>query len=264
MKSARVLVPLAVASLAGSAGAIEIISNLPGNDGTQSAVLSSLRIKSMGFTMPAGDNYDLDDVVLRLDITDPNVTPIVEVWSDSGGLPSAPLATLSNPVFSLIGIDNYSFTPSATVTLEAGLGYWIIAYAPPGTPTYSWKASSPAQTPVGLATHLGTTFVTNGALPPLGSSSTLASYAVNASVSGGGCEPDLTTGAIAGVPGYGVPNGILNNDDFFYYLAIFAANDPRADLTTGAIAGLPGYGVPNGIINNDDFFYYLALFAAGC
>ena len=84
---------------------------------------------------------------------------------------------------------------------------------------------------------------------------------------GGGaptCEPDLTTGAIAGVPGYGVPNGVLNNDDFFYYLALFAANDLRADLTTGAIAGVPGYGVPNGILNNDDFFYYLALFAAGC
>ncbi|MEZ6234476.1 MAG: GC-type dockerin domain-anchored protein [Phycisphaerales bacterium] len=78
------------------------------------------------------------------------------------------------------------------------------------------------------------------------------------------CQPDLTTGAIAGVPGYGVPNGVLNNDDFFYYLAIFANNDPAADLTTGAIAGQPGYGVPNGIINNDDFFYYLALFAAGC
>ncbi|MEZ6233114.1 MAG: GC-type dockerin domain-anchored protein [Phycisphaerales bacterium] len=87
---------------------------------------------------------------------------------------------------------------------------------------------------------------------------------VHYEVAGGGCEPDLTTGAIAGVPGYGVPNGILNNDDFFYYLALFAANDLRADLTTGAIAGVPGYGVPNGILNNDDFFYYLALFAAGC
>ncbi|MEZ6232732.1 MAG: VCBS repeat-containing protein [Phycisphaerales bacterium] len=78
------------------------------------------------------------------------------------------------------------------------------------------------------------------------------------------CQPDLTTGAIPGIPGYGVPNGILNNDDFFYYLAIFAANDPAADLTTGAIPGQPGYGVPNGIINNDDFFYYLAIFAEGC
>ena len=82
---------------------------------------------------------------------------------------------------------------------------------------------------------------------------------------GGGCAPDLTTGAIAGQPGYGAPNGVLNNDDFFYYLAQFAAgNVAVADLTTGAIAGQPGYGVPNGIINNDDFFYYLAIFAAGC
>jgi len=78
------------------------------------------------------------------------------------------------------------------------------------------------------------------------------------------CPPDLTTGAIAGQPGYGVPNGTLNNDDFFYYLAIFAAGDPDADLSTGAIPGQPGYGVPNGLINNEDFFYYLGIFSAGC
>ncbi|MEZ6234477.1 MAG: GC-type dockerin domain-anchored protein [Phycisphaerales bacterium] len=79
------------------------------------------------------------------------------------------------------------------------------------------------------------------------------------------CQPDLTSGAVAGQPGYGVPNGVVNNDDFFYYLAQFAnGNVAVADLTTGAVAGMPGYGVPNGIINNDDFFYYLAIFAAGC
>jgi hypothetical protein len=79
------------------------------------------------------------------------------------------------------------------------------------------------------------------------------------------CRPDLTTGAVAGQPGYGVANGILNNDDFFYYLAQFAAgNLAVADLTTGAVPGQPGYGVPDGVLNNDDFFYYLSLFAAGC
>jgi len=95
-----------------------------------------------------------------------------------------------------------------------------------------------------------------------------ASLSVDTITKAGGaptCQPDLTTGAIAGQPGYGTPNGVLNNDDFFYYLAQFAAgNVAVADLTTGAIAGQPGYGVPNGIINNDDFFYYLAIFAAGC
>ncbi len=79
------------------------------------------------------------------------------------------------------------------------------------------------------------------------------------------CRPDLTTGAIPGLPGYGTPNGTLNNDDFFYYLSQFAAgNLAVADLTNGAVPGTPGYGVPNGTLNNDDFFYYLTLFAAGC
>jgi len=79
------------------------------------------------------------------------------------------------------------------------------------------------------------------------------------------CRPDLTAGAIPGQPGYGAPNGTLSNDDFFYYLAQFAAgNAAVADLTTTAIAGSPGFGIPNGVINNDDFFYYLSLFAAGC
>ncbi len=81
----------------------------------------------------------------------------------------------------------------------------------------------------------------------------------------GACQPDLTTSAIPGQPGYGTPNGVLNNDDFFYYLAQFAAgNVAVADLTTTAVAGSPGYGVPNGIVNNDDFFFYLTLFAGGC
>ena len=84
-------------------------------------------------------------------------------------------------------------------------------------------------------------------------------------VGGPACGPDITTGAVAGQPGYGVPNGIVNNDDFFYFLSQFSAgNLAVADVTTGAISGQPGYGVPNGVINNDDFFYFLAIFAAGC
>ncbi len=79
------------------------------------------------------------------------------------------------------------------------------------------------------------------------------------------CRPDLTTAAIAGQPGYGVPNGVVNTDDFFYYLAQFTAgNLAIADMTATAIAGSPGYGVPNGTLTNDDFFYFLTVFIAGC
>ncbi len=88
------------------------------------------------------------------------------------------------------------------------------------------------------------------------------------------CRADLTTTAVPGSPGYGVANGILNNDDFFYYLSVFSSSigcspggtpcGSPPDLTTTAIPGTPGYGVPDGVLQNDDFFYYLALFAAGC
>ena len=84
-------------------------------------------------------------------------------------------------------------------------------------------------------------------------------------VGGPACRPDLTTTAVPGSAGYGVPNGVLNNDDFFYYLAQFAAgNLAVADMTTTAVPGSAGYGVPNGVINNDDFFFYLSIFAEGC
>ncbi|MCA9288515.1 MAG: hypothetical protein KDA05_08015 [Phycisphaerales bacterium] len=82
---------------------------------------------------------------------------------------------------------------------------------------------------------------------------------------GADCPADLTRGAVAGQPCYGSPDGKVNNNDFFYFLAQYAAaNLGVCDLTTGAIPGQPGYGVPNGVLNNEDFFYYLTIFSAGC
>jgi len=68
------------------------------------------------------------------------------------------------------------------------------------------------------------------------------------------CPADLT-----GPGGDGAPDGSLTSDDFFFYLGLFAAGDPRADLT-----GPGGDGVPDGSLTSDDFFFYLGLFAAGC
>ena len=263
----KAMIGAALAACCGWAQGVVVVSNLPGNDATQSAALSNLRIKAMGFVMPTGaSQYTMDNAILRLNVTNTAFSPIVELWSDAGGNPSAFIATLSNPAFPATGIDNHTFVPPSGTVLQGGTGYWIVAYAAAGSPTYDWKASSPAQVPVGAGTHLGTKFVTTGALPPLGASSTLTSYEINATEGAGPtCKPDLTTTAVVGTPGYGVPNGVLNNDDFFYYLAQFAAgNVAVADLTTTAVVGSPGYGVPNGIVNNDDFFYYLAIFAAGC
>ena len=43
-----------------------------------------------------------------------------------------------------------------------------------------------------------------------------------------------------------------------------AANLAVCDLTNSASPASPGYGVPNGVLNSEDFFYYLTIYAAGC
>jgi hypothetical protein len=154
-----------------------LISNLPGNDGTQTANLSATRNKGMGFTMPTGQDYILVSVTLRLE-TFGIVAPVVELWTDSGGLPGVPIETLTNPIFAISGISNYDFTSSGTV-LTAGTSYWIVAYGVDGAARCDWKASSPPQNPTGLAAHLGALFDTDGP-PPTVTSSVICSYSVTA------------------------------------------------------------------------------------
>lgn len=184
MRMTHFLVPLLCVALAWAvaapgAQADELISNLDGNDASQSADLDELRNKGMGFTMP-GAQYNLDTVTLRLQTFGPNVAPIVEIWDDQGGNPGARLVTLINPVFAASGIANYDFIPPGTFVLAPNTTYWIVAYGAAGADRYDWKASSPAQTPTGLATHAGSRFDTNGA-PPTNNSSIICSYAVNGS-----------------------------------------------------------------------------------
>ena len=47
-------------------------------------------------------------------------------------------------------------------------------------------------------------------------------------------------------------DGVVDADDFFLFLSLFAAGDPRADINN------------DGVIDADDFFAYLTLFAQGC
>jgi uncharacterized repeat protein (TIGR01451 family) len=164
-----------------------LISNLDGNDGTQSAGLSTTRNKGMGFTMPAGQDYTLDFITLRLE-TSGVTTPVVQIWTNVSGLPGTVIETLANPTLATSGIANYDFTSSGTV-LAAGTSYWIVAYATAASAAYDWKASSPAQIPTGIATHLGALFDTNGP-PPTSTSSIICSYSITGSLSGGG-ESDI-------------------------------------------------------------------------
>ncbi len=54
------------------------------------------------------------------------------------------------------------------------------------------------------------------------------------------CPPDLNN------------DGVVDADDFFLFLSLFAQGDPRADFNN------------DGVIDADDFFAFLSAFAAGC
>lgn len=177
--SVAMLLGLAVLVCQPAAAQVTLISNLDGDDGSQSANLNDTRNKGMGFTMPAGDDYVLDHVTLRLE-TAVGIAPIVEIWTNAGGVPGSSIETLTNPTFAPSGIANYDFASSG-ITLTAGESYWIVAYGPVGVTGYAWKASSPPQIPTGLANHLGATFDTNGP-PPTTTSSIICSYSVTATV----------------------------------------------------------------------------------
>lgn len=183
MRFRRGVAPAAVvvAMLAGQASADVLITNLPGNDGSQSAALQGGRIKAMGFTMPAGQDYFLDSADVRLNVTGPGVDPLVRIFDDAGGVPVSELAELQDPALS-VGIDTYSFTPSSPFILEAGQTYWLVVYNAGGD-GLDWKASSPGETPTGLASHAGSLFsTTSGPNPPTGTSSILTSYAIQGTV----------------------------------------------------------------------------------
>ncbi|KAA0240119.1 MAG: PEP-CTERM sorting domain-containing protein [Armatimonadetes bacterium] len=163
--------------VAGSAFADVLISNMPGNDGSQSAAINNLRRKAMAFTTPAGLPYTITSVITRLN-ANPNAAPVLELHGDTGSnLPSGAFHTFTNPGAFGTGIQNYAFT--GNVALAASTKYWLVMYQPAATTPFDWKASSPAQTPTGLATHAGSLFTTNGGTS-WSSSSILVSYEIQA------------------------------------------------------------------------------------
>ena len=80
----------------------------------------------------------------------------------------------------------------------------------------------------------------------------------------GACLADLTGSADPNSPAFGVPDGIVDANDFFFYLGLFGAGDLAADLTGSIDPNDPGFGVPDGTLDANDFFFYLDLFAQGC
>ncbi|MBX3363416.1 MAG: dockerin type I repeat-containing protein [Phycisphaeraceae bacterium] len=81
----------------------------------------------------------------------------------------------------------------------------------------------------------------------------------------GRCPADLSGSSDPNDPAYGVPDGVADASDFFYYLDQFVAgNIAVADLTGSSDPNDPAYGVPDGNVDASDFFFFLDIFVAGC
>ncbi|MCC6285792.1 MAG: endonuclease/exonuclease/phosphatase family protein [Phycisphaerales bacterium] len=78
-------------------------------------------------------------------------------------------------------------------------------------------------------------------------------------------EADVSGSSDVNNPMYGVPDGLVDSSDFFYFLDQFVAgNLAAADLSGSADPNDPSYGVPDGAIDSADFFYFLDVFVQGC
>jgi serine protease AprX len=234
-----------------------IITNMPGNDGAQSTNLSDGRIKAMGFTMPAGDDYVLDEVQLRLNLASVAADPLVRIFDDVQGLPTNQLITLANPPLNQTGISTYSFTPPAPFTLEADTAYWLVVYnlTSGTTASMGWVASSPAQIPLGIAVHSGSLWNGDtGPNPPYSPSAIINSYTVMGTSASGcyaNCDGSTT-------------EPILNVEDFTCFINQFAAAlglPPSEQL--GHYANCDG-STTDPVLNVEDFICFIDQFASGC
>lgn len=213
----------------GAAQADIIISNLSATrtTGTLLGPNATTIFKAGGFTMGA-DAYELDSVTIRI-TGGAGAAADLEIWRGAGS-PQVMVAQLTGPVFGADG--NYTFTPTTSVTLEAGTTYWVYANNSPPSGEFIWDAA--VVTPSGSgATSAG--YIFNG-----GSSSFFNAYQVEGTIAGDcACLANLTA-----------PDCATNTNDFFQFLAFYQAGDSRADFA------------PGGGINTNDFFAYLAAYQA--
>lgn len=155
-----------------SVNAAVLIGNLPSVNtptnasniapGTSSPSFVAANSRAYKFTIPAGQSYRLDDVVLQLQGyrtsggANPD-NPVVQILSDGGSTPNpANVLTTLGDAFSNNAVANpgqqYTFAPAnPAFTFLPGTSYWLyVANAAPGA-SFGWVNSNPATNPSGIA-----------------------------------------------------------------------------------------------------------------
>ncbi|WP_152606974.1 choice-of-anchor R domain-containing protein [Microcystis aeruginosa 1339] len=180
-----------------------MIGNLPPTDDNSSTPITTNEIKALAFTLPAGNNYSLDNVILRLENYGSGDVPLVQIRNDVGGSDpgSTVLASFTNPTPQGVGVFNYTFTPTGPLTFTAGTKYWLYVTVTSGS--FDWRGSSPNKTPTGIATPSGAQ-VSNNSGGSFNNSTTLNSFQINATEITGPVASTPEPGAIAALSLFGL------------------------------------------------------------
>jgi hypothetical protein len=189
-------------AFAGSASAATLIGNYPQTNDDSPSVVSTLSFTGIGFTLPTGSNYNLNDVVLRLGFYQSSTdTPLLQIYADSAKTSLDPNGatlqgvTFTNPTSTSDAVGNFTFTPTSAFTFLANTRYWL--RLSDSTSRFNWVGSNPPITPTGIP---GITF--NGARGSVNSggsyfSSPVKTFQINATDAAATAVPEPTS-----LPGY--------------------------------------------------------------
>ena len=142
-----------------SAEAINLIGNLPSNDNSGDTILADVLQTAVGFTLPVGVDYQLDNIVLRLsgyNTDGDSDVALLQIYADVTKTSTSPLgATLqsvffTNPTSNSDTASDFTFIPTANFTFAADTRYWLLVDAT-SAGLYQWNGSNPAVTPTGVA-----------------------------------------------------------------------------------------------------------------
>ena len=135
--------------------AINLIGNLPQtNDSgfrTMSSSTGGSNVVAVGFTLPTGTDYALQNAVLRLSSYDSTDDFNVQIRNDGGTNPgSTVLANFNLPGSQGTGIFDYTFSSSTAFNFQQNTKYWLyvdISAGSGGEGSIEWRRSTPAITP---------------------------------------------------------------------------------------------------------------------
>jgi hypothetical protein len=182
-----------------------LIGNLPQTNDIFFGTTAINIVRAFSFTLPAGNNYSLDNAILRLGGYDATESLGIQIRDDNGGSNpgSTVLASFTSPVGQGAANFSYTFTPTSPFTFNAGTKYWL--YFQPISGTVTWRGSNPPEALTGIATFTNNLVSTNsGATFANVPNNFVGSFQINATEITGLAASTPEPGAIAALSLFGL------------------------------------------------------------